>query len=100
MSRRFNLTPNADRDLDEAVAWYDGQVPELGRRFLRAHRRRFEDILRNPEFFRPFGRRGIRKARVLHWPHSIYFRVLLDELRIVAGWHGARDPKELNYRLR
>ena len=100
MSRRFNLTPDANHDIDEAVAWYDGQKPDLGGRFVRALRRRFDDILRNPEFFRPVGRRSIRKARLLHWPHSIFFRILPDEVRIISVWHGARDPRELNHRLR
>ena len=72
----------------------------LGGRFVRALRRRFDDILRNPEFFRPVGRRSIRKARLLHWPHSIFFRILPDEVRIISVWHGSRDPRELNHRLR
>jgi plasmid stabilization system protein ParE len=100
MSLRFNLTPHADQDIEEAVAWYDEQVPALGSQFLRALRSRFQEILWQPELFRPFGRRGLRKARILHWPYSVFFRVVQDELRIVAVWHGARDPKELNYRLR
>ena len=77
MSRRFNITPNADRDIEEAVHWYEAQEAGLGRLFLRELRARFEDLLRNPELFRPVGRREIRKARIWHWPHSIYFRLLL-----------------------
>ena len=100
MSRRFHITPNADQDIDEAAAWYEAQELGLGSRFVRALRHRFDEILRDPEFLRASGRRGIRKARLLHWPHSIYFRLLPDELRIVSVWHGARDPKELNYHLR
>lgn len=100
MSRRFNITPDANRDIEEAVHWYDEQEAGLGGRFLRTLRRRFNELLHDPEFFRPIGRRGIRKARVHRWPHSIYFRLLPDELRDISVWHGARSPKELNYRLR
>ena len=100
MSRRFIITPNANHDIDAAVAWYGEQEAELGGRFVRALRQRFDDIICNPDFFRPVGRRNIRKARLLHWPHSIYFRLVSDEIRIISVWHGARDPKELNYRLR
>ncbi len=100
MSHRLIITPLANHDIDEACQWYGEHDPDLGLRFVREVRRRFESILRHPELALPVGRKGIRKVRLLKWPHSIYYRLHHDQIHVLAIWHGARDPKQLNYRLR
>ncbi len=101
MSLQLIITPDANRDIEEAAAWYDERQAGVGLRFVFAVRLRFDEILRSPLLPRPFGRKAVRKVRIPHWPYSIYYRVINDaQLRIVAVVHGARAPKYLNYRLR
>jgi plasmid stabilization system protein ParE len=101
MSLQLIITPDANRDIEEARDWYDKKQQGVGLRFVLALRLRFDDILRFPLLPRPFGRKAIRRARVPHWPYSIYYRIVNEtEIRVVAVVHGARDPQYLNYRLR
>jgi plasmid stabilization system protein ParE len=101
MTLRLVITAEAERDIDDAAAWYDRQHSGLGFRFVAHLRLRFSDILRSPFQPRAFGRRAFRKVRVPRWPYAVYYRVVDDsEVRVVAVVHGARDPGYLNYRLR
>ena len=100
MSLHFNVSPAADRDLEQACGWYNEKQSGLGDRFVLATRERFEVILRWPELPRAFGRKAIRKLRIPRSPYSIYYRVIGQEIQVVAIVHGARDPHYFNYRLR
>jgi toxin ParE1/3/4 len=100
MSLHFNVTPAADRDLEEACAWYNEKQTGLGDRFVLVARERFEVILRWPELPRVCGRKSIRKVRIPRSPYSIYYRIIGQEIQVLAIVHGARDPNYLSYRLR
>jgi toxin ParE1/3/4 len=100
MSFYFNVTPDADRDLEQACAWYNEKQEGLGDRFVLAVREKFEVILRWPELPHAFGRKAIRKVRIPRSPYSIYYRIIGQKIQVMAIVHGARDPNYLNYRLR
>ena len=54
-----------------------------------------------PERF-PLATRLTRKAKILgRWPYSIYFTVNVEhrEIKVLAIWHGSRNPAELMGRL-
>ncbi len=61
MRPRFLVEPEAEAELHEAFAWYEGRVPGLGSEFMRAVRAAFSAIRRNPEQF-PRVRNEIRRA--------------------------------------
>jgi len=100
MSFYINVLPDADRDLQQASAWYNEKQSGLGGRFVLAARETLEVILRWPELPRAFGRKAIRKVRILRSPYSIYYRIIGQEIQVMGIVHGARDPNYLNYRLR
>jgi plasmid stabilization system protein ParE len=100
MSFHINVLPAANRDLAQPCAWYNEKQPGLGDRFVLAAREKIEVILRWPEFPRTFGRKVIRKVRIPRSPYSIYYRIIGQEIQVMAIMHGARDPNYLNYRLR
>ena len=60
-----------------------------------------EAISSHPLFFSKAGRKS-RKARVINWPYTIYFVVIEahQEVKVTAVWHGARDPADLQKRLK
>ena len=92
----------AERDWHEAVLWYDEREPGLGDRLNRAIRAVLQTLATQPERF-PHATRLTHKAKVPPpWPYSIFFTVNTEhrEVKVLAVWHGARNPADLHRRLR
>ncbi|HEY3761136.1 MAG TPA: type II toxin-antitoxin system RelE/ParE family toxin [Verrucomicrobiae bacterium] len=92
----------AKREWNEAVDWYEAREIGVGWRFndeLQA----FLQILRhNPERFQ-MATTLTRKAKMPEpWPYSVYFTINKEhrEVKILAIWHGARNPTDLRQRLK
>lgn len=95
---------DAERDWDEAVGYYDQREPGagVGGRFSMAVREMLHTLSREPERFRSYTRLT-HKAKIPNpWPHSVYFTIDREhrEVKVVAIWHGARNPKILRRRLK
>ena len=90
MSLPIVLSPAAERDIQAAGDWYQGQAG-LGLRFVAEVDRALEKIGRMPEAH-PVLYRQIRRGRVLKFPYSIFYRVLDSRIEIVAVLHARRDP--------
>ena len=101
MSFRVIHDSEATFEFREAVAWYEGQAEGLGVRFTLAVDVVMTAIASQPLRFSKAGRKG-RKARILGWPYSIYFVVhaVHAEIKVIAVWHGSRNPAELRRRLK
>ena len=101
MSFRVIHDSEATFEFREAVAWYEGQAAGLGIRFTLEVDAVIAAIVSQPLRFSKAGRKG-RKARILGWPYSIYFVVneAHAEIKVIAVWHGSRNPAELRRRLK
>ena len=101
MSFRVVHDAEATIEFREAVAWYEEQVEGLGVRFVQTVDKVMTAISSQPLRFAKVGRNS-RKARVLGWPYSIYFVVNEphQEVKVIAVWHGRRNPDELHRRLK
>ena len=101
MSFRVIHDLEATFEFREAVAWYESQAEGLGVRFTLEVDAVIAAIISRPFRFSKAGRKG-RKARVHGWPYSIYFVVneAHAEIKVIAVWHGARNPAELRRRLK
>ena len=101
MSFRLIYDVEATFEFRDTVAWYEGQAEGLGVRFVLEVNRVMAAISSQP--FR-FSKTGLkcRKARIQGWPYSIYFAVneAYSEVKVIAVWHGARNPAELRRRLK
>ena len=87
---------------NEAVDWYEQCERGIGLQFDDELRRFLQTLARNPERFR-LATRLTRKARMPEpWPYSIYFTINKEhrEVKVVAIWHGSRNPVELRRRLK
>jgi plasmid stabilization system protein ParE len=102
MSFQVVIEGEAEREFSEAVAFYDEHEPGVGQRFARELQAFFRVVCQDPERF-PLASRLTRKAKLPKpWPYSVYFVVKHETSEIIIStiWHGARDPNELNRRLR
>jgi plasmid stabilization system protein ParE len=85
------LTP-AQRELDDAVEWYDRQAAGLGRELLdeldRAVRRAVAFPMAYPEI-----ELGIRRCRLARFPYGLIYGVDGDTLVVVAVAHLHRRPR-------
>ena len=101
MSFRVIHDSEATFEFREAVAWYEGQAEGLGVRFTLEVDAVITAISFQPLRFSKAGHKS-RKARVHGWPYSIYFVIneAHAEIKVIAVWHGARNPAELRRRLK
>lgn len=92
----------AKHEWNEAVDWYEEREPGVGLRFDNELRTFLQSLAHDPERF-PLTTRLTRKARMPGpWPYSVYFAVNREhrEVKVLAIWHGARNPTELRRRLK
>lgn len=92
----------AKREWNEAVDWYEAREAGVGWRFDDELQVFLQTLAHNPERF-PMAARMSRKAKMTEpWPYSIYFTINAEhrEVKIIAIWHGARNPAELQRRMK
>ena len=91
MTPRFVLEPEAEADLDAALAWYDEHAPNVTAKFLDAVEGAFVEIEHAPLQFH-LERADVRKALVRHFPYVVFFVILPDVVSGIAVFHTSRDP--------
>jgi plasmid stabilization system protein ParE len=87
VTRRLVFRPPAESELLHARSWYERQRAGLGRAFAHA----VEDVLgsiRQTPLAYPSVRGETRRALVQRFPYAVYFRVLPDEIVVLAVMHG------------
>ena len=101
MSFRIAHEADAKAELRDAVAWYEQQSEGLGIRFVLEMDKVMAAVASQPLRFSKASRNS-RKARVLGWPYTVYFAVNEEhqEVKVIAVWHGARNPADLRRRLK
>jgi plasmid stabilization system protein ParE len=93
VSRSLELRPEARQDLEDAAAWYEGEKPGLGLRFLDVVDQTLAQILENPEGAAVWEKEPrLRRCIVPRFPYLVCYEVDGDVVRIVAIAHGRRRP--------
>lgn len=87
----LEIVAAAERELDDAVDWYQSQQEGLQRQFLNEFRSAVRRISAQPDLYveiRPDTRRGLLNR----FPFSIIYEQSGDILRILAVAHQHRKP--------
>jgi toxin ParE1/3/4 len=105
MKKPVRLEPEAQAELDEAVAWYDAQTERLnvGDQLLDDVTAALDVIAQSPRLWSLVpgvaedigARRYVLKA----FPYSLVFLELAQEISVIAFAHGARRPGYWRSRL-
>ena len=92
----------AKREWNEAVDWYEAQDTGVGWRFDDELQAFLQTLAQDPERFRLAARLTHKAKMPEPWPYSIYFTINTEhrEVKILAIWHGARNPSQLRQRLK
>ena len=88
---RLIYHPEAEAELIAAAQFYEGRVPTLGAEFLEAIDTGAAVILQDPRRWRAV-EGEIRGYILSRLPYAIYYRVLPDEVRVLAIKHHRRHP--------
>jgi hypothetical protein len=92
------ITP-ANHELDEAVRYYDHQLPGLGYRFFQETAAAVERVLFMPEAWPKIGERT-RRCILKGFPYALLYVLEKDEVLITAVAHLHRDPNHYKERNR
>jgi plasmid stabilization system protein ParE len=102
MTFTVKVEADAERDWHEAVMFYDEREPGVSHRLNVAVRTILNSLAQQPERF-PHATSRTHKAKVSQpWPYSVYFVINREhrEVKVLAIWHGARNPAELRRRMK
>ncbi len=96
MKARF-IAPAA-LELDEAVRYYDHQLPGLGYRFFQETAVAIERILFMPKAWPKVGERT-RRCMLKGFPYALLYVGEQEEILVTAVAHLHRDPKRYRDRI-
>jgi toxin ParE1/3/4 len=86
------LLPEAEDDLSEAAAFLEARVDGLGVDLTGEVEHALLRLENNP-YVGPNLGRGIRKLRVNRFPYNLIYRILPDEVLVIALAHHRRRPE-------
>ena len=92
MSRTPYLRAPAAAEVHEAYAWYESRRVGLGEEFLAAVSDALSVIGESPSTY-PVVHRDTRRYLMPRFPYGIYYRVLDNEIVVVACMRGSRSPR-------
>ena|SRR5437868_2358574 len=95
---RLTYHPDAEAELIEAAQYYERRVATLGVQFLNDADRAVSIILEAPERWRII-ERDVRSYLMPRFPYAIYYRALVDHVRVLAFKHHSRHPDYWRYRI-
>jgi plasmid stabilization system protein ParE len=84
--------PAAAADVEEAHLWYERQRSGLGDELLRTLQLSVDEVAANPEAF-PIVHRDTRRALVRRFPYALFYRVVGDQIVVIACFHAKRNPR-------
>lgn len=95
---RLIYHPDAEAELIEAAQFYEQRLSNLGGQFLETIENAVREIQNSPRQWRVI-ERDVRLCLITRFPFGIYFRIELDELRILSIKHHSRHSDMWRERL-
>jgi len=89
----------AQRELDEAVSYYNGQVAGLGDAFLLETVAAIERIRQFPDAWHPLGE-NLRRCRLRRFPYGLIYHADETGVLLIAVAHTHRRPGYWRERLK
>ena len=87
----IHFHPDAEKEIEEAIDWYDGLSRRLGNDFLRDLEQSLERINTFPEAWALF-LATTRRCRLRKFPYGIVYRLMPMGIQVIAVMHLHRQP--------
>jgi plasmid stabilization system protein ParE len=89
---QLRIEERAESEARYAFLWYLARNPRAAERFESAVEECIDAIVEAPERF-PEVESGVRRRLVFHrFPHAILYRIVGDEVQVIAVMHTHRRP--------
>jgi len=95
---RAILHPEADREFQEAIEYYQAESQDLGIRFYREVLATLVRLESHPKAW-PGLRGNVRKCLVADFPYKLLYTVEPDRIHVLAVMHAKRKPGYWTERL-
>ena len=86
------LVPPSDKELDDAITYYNTQNTILGKRFYHAFLESTEHIIATPDLWPKVGSTTFKK-QILPFSYFILYMIVDDEIQITCISHQRRSPR-------
>ena len=96
---RLRFLSLAKKELDEAVMYYDHQLPGLGFRFFQEISSGVQRIQFMPDAWTKVGDQT-RRCLLKSFPYAIYYVIESDQIIVTAVAHLHRDPEYYRTRMK
>lgn len=98
MAAKLVIVPEVERDLSEALDWYEARRSGLGEEFLSCVDACIGAICRMPEMH-AIVHLQYRRALVRRFPYAVFYEYAEDTVTVYAVFHASRDPEKWRRRL-
>ena len=98
MAAELNMAPEAEEDVAQAYAWYEGRRTGLGEDFLSRVDACIQAIRRTPEMHAVV-HENYRRALVRRFPYAIFYEYANDTVTVYCVFHTSQDPEKWRQRL-
>lgn len=95
---RLRVAPEAEHDVAEAYAWYEGRRFGLGEEFLSCVDACLEAIRRTPEMSGTV-HEHYRRALVRRFPYATFYEFVEGLVTVYGVFHTSRDPNKWRLRI-
>jgi toxin ParE1/3/4 len=89
--------PEAEMELNEAASYYEAKLATLGGQFIDEIETAIKFIAADPIRWRKIDRE-VRRYLLNRFPYAIYYRLIADEIRVLAIKHHSRSPEYWQHR--
>lgn len=97
MSRRTAFRKEAEEEIAEAVAWYEGRKRGLSGEFLRSLDAAIAKVERNPLHY-PVVHGRLRRALLRRFPYALIYFVSEHEVVVIGCMHARQEPRRWHQR--
>jgi plasmid stabilization system protein ParE len=87
----YDFHPDAQQELEYAVAYYDSINPELAHAFLDEIEHTLERIIKFPEAWSKLSA-NTRRCRMMGFPYGIIYQIKNQRIVVIAVMHLQRKP--------
>jgi plasmid stabilization system protein ParE len=89
---RVRLTPEAEADVAQALAWYTERASDLGTDFFACFEAVVQQVERFPQIA-PVVHAPFRRALLRRFPYCVFYYLEPEEAVVVGCFHAHRSPE-------